>query len=157
MARHEETPVPTLASLKEVYGEGSQLEEAQLRFGNLKSKFIQVFGHAPDVYARSPGEWFLFFSLVWLPRKTKLTIRKFSEFSFLQLVDDFESEIISTECSDFFFFNYMTVDGENGRLRIDFVWARRVDCEGYFSPVCICLGTEKLREKKTRKSSWHFC
>ncbi|ESR32589.1 hypothetical protein CICLE_v10004815mg [Citrus x clementina] len=55
MARHEETPVPTLASLKEVYGEGSQLEEAQLRFGNLKSKFIQVFGHAPDVYARSPG------------------------------------------------------------------------------------------------------
>lgn len=56
MARHEEAPVPTLASLKEVYGEGSQLEEAQLRFGNLKSKFIQVFGHAPDVYARSPGE-----------------------------------------------------------------------------------------------------
>lgn len=56
MARHEETPVPTFASLKEVYGEGSQLEEAQLRFGNLKSKFIQVFGHAPDVYARSPGE-----------------------------------------------------------------------------------------------------
>ncbi|KAL9407606.1 hypothetical protein AB3S75_046195 [Citrus x aurantiifolia] len=55
MARHEETPVPTFASLKEVYGEGSQLEEAQLRFGNLKSKFIQVFGHAPDVYARSPG------------------------------------------------------------------------------------------------------
>ncbi|KAH9683906.1 Galactokinase [Citrus sinensis] len=55
MARHEEAPVPTLASLKEVYGEGSQLEEAQLRFGNLKSKFIQVFGHAPDVYARSPG------------------------------------------------------------------------------------------------------
>ncbi|KDO71985.1 hypothetical protein CISIN_1g048621mg, partial [Citrus sinensis] len=55
MARHEETPVPTLASLKEVYGEGSQLEEAQLRFGNLKSKFIQIFGHAPDVYARSPG------------------------------------------------------------------------------------------------------
>lgn len=55
MARHEETPVPIFASLKEVYGEGSQLEEAQLRFDNLKSKFLQVFGHPPDVYARSPG------------------------------------------------------------------------------------------------------
>lgn len=55
MAKHEELPVPIYKSLEPVYGDGSQLEEAQLRFKNLKSKFIQFFGHPPDVYARSPG------------------------------------------------------------------------------------------------------
>ncbi|KAL3505609.1 hypothetical protein ACH5RR_030991 [Cinchona calisaya] len=55
MARHEELPVPIYTSLEPVYGGGSQLEEAQLRFKNLKSKFIEFFGHPPDVYARSPG------------------------------------------------------------------------------------------------------
>ncbi|XP_052187867.1 galactokinase-like isoform X2 [Diospyros lotus] len=55
MARHEQLPVPVYSILEPVYGDGSQLEEAQLRFNNLKSKFIEVFGHAPDVYARSPG------------------------------------------------------------------------------------------------------
>ncbi|GKV46171.1 hypothetical protein SLEP1_g53179 [Rubroshorea leprosula] len=55
MAKHEELPVPIYSSLEPVYGEGSQLEEAQLRFNNLKAKFEQVFGHAPDVFARSPG------------------------------------------------------------------------------------------------------
>ncbi|XP_059632822.1 galactokinase [Cornus florida] len=53
MARHEELPLPIYNTLEPVYGEGP--EEAQLRFDNLKSKFIQLFGHPPDVYARSPG------------------------------------------------------------------------------------------------------
>ncbi|KAH9683072.1 Galactokinase [Citrus sinensis] len=55
MARHEELPVPTFWSLKAVYGEGLQLEEAERRFDNLNSKFIQVFAQPPDVYARCPG------------------------------------------------------------------------------------------------------
>ncbi|KAH9765395.1 Galactokinase [Citrus sinensis] len=55
MARHEELPVPTFWSLQAVYGEGLQLEEAERRFDNLNSKFIQVFAQPPDVYARSPG------------------------------------------------------------------------------------------------------
>ncbi|GKV37904.1 hypothetical protein SLEP1_g45870 [Rubroshorea leprosula] len=55
MAKHEELPVPIYSSLEPVYGEASQLEEAELRFNNLKAKFQQVFGHAPDIFARSPG------------------------------------------------------------------------------------------------------
>ncbi|KAI5650945.1 hypothetical protein M9H77_36950 [Catharanthus roseus] len=55
MARHEELPVPVYQNLEPVYGSGSQFEEAELRFNNLKSKFVEFFGHAPDVYARSPG------------------------------------------------------------------------------------------------------
>ncbi|XWS53492.1 hypothetical protein CRYUN_Cryun10bG0005900 [Craigia yunnanensis] len=55
MAKHEELPIPIYSSVEPVYGEGSQLEEAQLRFGKLKSKFLQVFGHPPDIFARSPG------------------------------------------------------------------------------------------------------
>lgn len=56
MARHEELPVPILSDLEPVYGSGSQLEEAQLRFKNLKAKFIDLFGQSPHVYARSPGQ-----------------------------------------------------------------------------------------------------
>ncbi|OAY56156.1 galactokinase [Manihot esculenta] len=55
MAKHEELPIPIYSSLEHVYGDGSPLEEAQLRYDTLKSKFLQVFGHPPDVYARSPG------------------------------------------------------------------------------------------------------
>ncbi|KAL8490534.1 hypothetical protein ACS0TY_022525 [Phlomoides rotata] len=55
MAKHEELPVPVFKSLEGVYGSGSQLEEAELRFNKLKSKFTEFFGHAPDIYARSPG------------------------------------------------------------------------------------------------------
>ncbi|KAL3630924.1 hypothetical protein CASFOL_023908 [Castilleja foliolosa] len=29
--------------------------EAELRFSKLKSKFIEFFGHSPDIYVRSPG------------------------------------------------------------------------------------------------------
>ncbi|KAK8706435.1 hypothetical protein V6N13_050001 [Hibiscus sabdariffa] len=54
MANHAELPVPIYSSLEPVYGEGSQLEEAKLRFERLKSKFLQVFGHPPEVFARSP-------------------------------------------------------------------------------------------------------
>ena len=61
MAKHEELPIPIYSSLEPVYGEGSQLEEAQLRFDKLKSKFLEVFGHLPDVFARSPG--LIFFSV----------------------------------------------------------------------------------------------
>ncbi|KAJ4955963.1 hypothetical protein NE237_012746 [Protea cynaroides] len=55
MAKHEDLPVPIFSTLEPVYGSGSQLEEAQLRFERIKSKFLEVFGHQPDVYARSPG------------------------------------------------------------------------------------------------------
>ncbi|XP_057957905.1 galactokinase [Malania oleifera] len=55
MAKHEELPIPELSSLEPVYGDGSLLEEAQLRFDRLKSKFVQVFSHPPDLFARSPG------------------------------------------------------------------------------------------------------
>ncbi|XP_043725229.1 galactokinase-like [Telopea speciosissima] len=55
MARHEDLPVPIFSTLEPVYGSGSQLEEAQLRFEKIKSKFLEVFGHQPDVFARSPG------------------------------------------------------------------------------------------------------
>ncbi len=61
MAKHEELPIPVFSSLEPVYGEGSQHEEAQLRFDNFKSKFVQVFGHAPHVFARSPGPSLSFF------------------------------------------------------------------------------------------------
>lgn len=55
MARHEDLPVPIYSNLDPVYGGGSQLEEAQLRFEKVKSKFIECFGNRPDIYARSPG------------------------------------------------------------------------------------------------------
>ncbi|KAK4433857.1 Galactokinase [Sesamum alatum] len=55
MARHEELPVPVFNSLEPVYGAGSHLQEAELRFSRLKSKFVDTFGHPPDIYARSPG------------------------------------------------------------------------------------------------------
>ncbi|CAI9771113.1 unnamed protein product [Fraxinus pennsylvanica] len=55
MARHENLPVPIYTTLEPVYGTESQLEEAELRFNQLKSKFIEFFGHSPDIYARSPG------------------------------------------------------------------------------------------------------
>ncbi|KAL3634667.1 galactokinase [Castilleja foliolosa] len=55
MARHDELNVPIFKSLEPVYGAGSQLEEAETRFNKLKSKFSELFGHAPDIYARSPG------------------------------------------------------------------------------------------------------
>lgn len=55
MAKSEELPVPIFSSLEPVYGTGSQLEEAELRFAKLKSKFVEFFGHPPVIYARSPG------------------------------------------------------------------------------------------------------
>ncbi|KAF4403443.1 hypothetical protein G4B88_008089 [Cannabis sativa] len=55
MAKHEELPIPVYSSLEPVYGDGSQLEEAQLRFDQFKAKFLEIFGHPPHVFARSPG------------------------------------------------------------------------------------------------------
>ena len=55
MAKHEELPIPINNNLEPVYGGGSALEEAQLRFDNLKSKFVEIFGHHPQIFARSPG------------------------------------------------------------------------------------------------------
>lgn len=52
---HEELPVPIYSSLEPVYGEGSSLEEAQLRFQTLKARFVELFGQEPEIYARSPG------------------------------------------------------------------------------------------------------
>jgi N-acetylgalactosamine kinase len=60
MAKYEDLPIPVFSSLEPVYGDGSQLEEAQLRFQNLKSKFLEVFGHPPHVFARSPGSLSIF-------------------------------------------------------------------------------------------------
>ena len=53
--KHEDEPVPIYSTLEEVYGDGSQLEEAQLRFNVLNDKFKDVFGSLPHVYARAPG------------------------------------------------------------------------------------------------------
>lgn len=53
---HEELPVPIYSSLEPVYGEGSPLEEAQLRFQTLKAKFVELFAQEPEAYARSPGK-----------------------------------------------------------------------------------------------------
>lgn len=55
MAKHEELPIPIYNSLAAVYEQGSQLEEAQLRFDKVKAKFVEVFGQPPEVFARSPG------------------------------------------------------------------------------------------------------
>ncbi|KAM7279429.1 hypothetical protein ACFE04_006563 [Oxalis oulophora] len=54
-AKQEDSTIPIYSSLEAVYGDGSPLEEAQLRFHTLRSKFLQFFGHQPDLYARSPG------------------------------------------------------------------------------------------------------
>lgn len=61
---HEELPIPIYSTLDPVYGEGSSLEEAQLRFDRLKSRFLELFGHEPDLYARSPGETIILFIIV---------------------------------------------------------------------------------------------
>lgn len=55
MAKNEDLPVPIYSSLEPVYGDGSQLEEAKLRFDKIKSKFQEVFSHPPEIFARSPG------------------------------------------------------------------------------------------------------
>ncbi|KAK7363451.1 hypothetical protein VNO77_05595 [Canavalia gladiata] len=55
MAKHEELPIPIHNNLEAVYGGGSALEEAQLRLHKLKSKFLEIFTHPPQVFARSPG------------------------------------------------------------------------------------------------------
>ena len=52
---HEDLPIPTFSSLDPVYGDGSPLEEAQLRVQALKSKFAELFRDQPDLFARSPG------------------------------------------------------------------------------------------------------
>lgn len=51
----EEMVVPVYRSLELVYGEGSQLEEAQLRFDRVKAKFVELYEQEPELYARSPG------------------------------------------------------------------------------------------------------
>lgn len=53
---HEDLPIPFYSSLDPVYGDGSLLEEAQLRFQTLKAKFVELFGREPQLYARSPGD-----------------------------------------------------------------------------------------------------
>ncbi|KAF6155473.1 hypothetical protein GIB67_019999 [Kingdonia uniflora] len=56
MEKCEDLPLPVFTSLEPFYGNGLQHEEAdQLRFDNIKSKFLEVFGHQPELYARSPG------------------------------------------------------------------------------------------------------
>ncbi|KAJ6798533.1 galactokinase [Iris pallida] len=52
---HEELPIPTFSSLGPVYGEGSSLEEAELRIQAIRKKFADSFGDQPDLFSRSPG------------------------------------------------------------------------------------------------------
>ncbi|XP_042452181.1 galactokinase-like [Zingiber officinale] len=52
---HEDLPIPFYSSLDPVYGDGSLLEEAQIRFQTVKAKFVELFGREPQLYARSPG------------------------------------------------------------------------------------------------------
>eukprot|EP00252_Welwitschia_mirabilis_P002241 TRINITY_DN1214_c0_g1_i1.p1 TRINITY_DN1214_c0_g1~~TRINITY_DN1214_c0_g1_i1.p1 ORF type:complete len:503 (-),score=99.97 TRINITY_DN1214_c0_g1_i1:486-1994(-) len=47
--------VPVFSSLDAVYGEGSLLDEAQLRFNHMKAKFVELYGKEPEVFARAPG------------------------------------------------------------------------------------------------------
>jgi N-acetylgalactosamine kinase len=47
--------IPTLSSLEPVYGKGSQLSEARLRFDRLGARFEAVYGARPALFARSPG------------------------------------------------------------------------------------------------------
>lgn len=51
----DEDPVPILSSLEPVYGDGPQLNEARFRYLQLKSKFIELYGEEPQLYARAPG------------------------------------------------------------------------------------------------------
>lgn len=58
MEAHEDLPIPIydVVSLESVYGiEESQVEQARRRFADLQSKFVEHFGHPPQVFARSPG------------------------------------------------------------------------------------------------------
>ncbi|KAF7806805.1 galactokinase [Senna tora] len=83
MAKHEELPIPVFDSLEPVYGEGSQLQEARLRFHNLKSKFLTIFAHLPQLFARSPGPLSLSFDYyylysVWILRNSGDTFYMFN-------------------------------------------------------------------------------
>lgn len=42
-------------TLEPVYGEGSLSDEAYVRFDRLKSKFSELYGCQPDLFARAPG------------------------------------------------------------------------------------------------------
>lgn len=70
MAEIEDLPVPVYQNLEYVYGSGSPFEEAELRFDTVESKFVEIFGYYPDVYARSPGKnivnIFLFFCFLYI-------------------------------------------------------------------------------------------
>ncbi|XP_040373700.1 uncharacterized protein LOC112196680 isoform X2 [Rosa chinensis] len=58
MMSHEELPMGKGIFF---YDDPSQLEEAQLRLHRLKTKFHKVFGHLPQVYARSPVSFLWYF------------------------------------------------------------------------------------------------
>uniref|UniRef100_A0A8R7UC46 Galactokinase n=1 Tax=Triticum urartu TaxID=4572 RepID=A0A8R7UC46_TRIUA len=47
--------VPALASLEPVYGAGSALDEARLRFARLADRFRALYAAGPALFARSPG------------------------------------------------------------------------------------------------------
>ncbi|BBN16733.1 N-acetylgalactosamine kinase [Marchantia polymorpha subsp. ruderalis] len=50
-----EEHVPVFKSLKDVYGNKETLWEAQLRYQKLKTRFFELYGHIPELYARAPG------------------------------------------------------------------------------------------------------
>ncbi|KAI5073264.1 hypothetical protein GOP47_0011277 [Adiantum capillus-veneris] len=50
-----EEPVPVYSSVEAVYGDGAQAEEALFRYNQLKSRFAQLYGRDPVLFARAPG------------------------------------------------------------------------------------------------------
>ncbi|KAJ3669308.1 hypothetical protein LUZ60_011258 [Juncus effusus] len=51
----EEAVIPVYDALEPVYGEGAPLEEARHRFDRVRSKFVELYGQQPELFARSPG------------------------------------------------------------------------------------------------------
>lgn len=51
----DEDLIPALSSLEPVYGAGSALDEARLRFARLGDRFRALYAAGPALFARSPG------------------------------------------------------------------------------------------------------
>ena len=52
----QDLPIPEYDSLEPVYGgDGDYNDATAYRYKKLKERFIAIYGHAPSVYARSPG------------------------------------------------------------------------------------------------------
>lgn len=110
MAKHEELPIPIYDNLEPVYGAGSALEEAQLRFDIVKSKFVEVFGHHPQIFARSPGSSFSLFEFLYLTNGAIFNFLIFVRFNVSMCMHEGEK---SCDCFAVFYDNLVdAVQGE---------------------------------------------